>query len=454
MKTSDASAGKYEDGRSRPVRVLFLAWGYSIHAVRRIRIFLEDPGFEVAVVSNHDYRFPGALNILLTDEEGKKKIREEIRSERERLGGSAPPGRRPGLFSRVRSRFRASTLLIPFLHRIGIHDLSVIRSAGNSLDVLEDVAIAGKDRKILLETAARFDPDVVFLQTLLYPCHLAYNLPKKYPIIVTFWNGDAAWWAWWNGIDRVIKRQIVSCGVRRAVALTANSDHVRHALSEVGADERKIHIIRYPGVDLERFAPGPKEPSRRELRITAKKVVFCPRGIGGYLNSDIIIESMPEVLRTHPDTLFLFVSDVGTDIWEKHVERARSLGVGDHLRRDGQVPWERMTEYYRASDAMVSISSNDSLPNCMLEAMACGIPLIMGDIPQIRDWVEDGVNGCMVPCRDPVALAEGIREIFDAPSGRIEEFSLRNRRLVEREADSRKASEQIRDLVRKHAGKT
>ncbi len=437
----------------KPVRVLFVAWGYSIHAVRRIRIFLEDPGFEVAVVSNHDYRFPGALNVPLTGEEGRRKIREGILSERENLLGNTPPGRSPGILSRIRNRLWASALLIPFLHRIGIHDISVIRSAGNSLDVLMDVAIARKDRRILLDAVSRFDPDVVFLQTLLYPCHLAYRLPGKRPVIITFWNGDATWWAEWDGIDRIIKRQIVSRGVRLAAAMTVNSEHVRRALSEIGADEGKVHLIRYPGVDLERFAPGPKEPSRRELRITAEKVVFCPRGVGGYLNSDIIIESMPDVLRTHPDTLFLFVSDVGAEEWNRHTERARSLGVEDHLRRDGQVPWERMPEYYRAADVMVSISSNDSLPNCMLEAMACGTPVILGDLPQLREWVEDGASGFLVPPRTPAALAEKIREIFEAPPRRIDEFALRNRNLVEKEADCRKAGDRIKRLVREHARK-
>ncbi len=50
----------------RPIRILFLAWGFSIHAKRRIQIFIDDPSFEVAVVSTHNYNFKNAKNILLT----------------------------------------------------------------------------------------------------------------------------------------------------------------------------------------------------------------------------------------------------------------------------------------------------------------------------------------------------------------------------------------------------
>jgi len=436
-----------------PVRVLFLAWGYSIHAVRRIRIFLEDPGFEVAVVSDHDYRFPGAVNVPLAGKEAREVIRSKALATLEKIRRETPGGRLFGLLPRLREKLWAYSLLLPHFRRLGILDIPTIRSAGNALDLLLDAALAREDSKLLLDAVERFDPDIVFLQTLLYPCHLAFHLPKKYPILVTFWNGDATWWAQWDGIDRAVKRQIVSRGVERAAALTANSEHVRRSLLEIGADPGKIHLIRYPGVDLERFAPGPKEPFREELRIPAGKVVLCPRGLGGYLNSDVIIECMPEVLRTHPDTLFLFLSGVGGEEWDRHVERARVLGVERNLRRDGQVPWERMPAYYRASDAMVSVSSYDSLPNCMLEAMACGIPVVLGDLPQLREWVDNGINGLLVPPRDPVALADGIREIFDAPSGRIADFALHNLQRVEREVDSREAAARIKRLVRDHARK-
>jgi glycosyltransferase involved in cell wall biosynthesis len=273
--------------------------------------------------------------------------------------------------------------ITPLLYRIGIRDVPTIRTARNSLDVLLDVAVAREDYRILRDTAAGFDPHVVFLQTLLYPCYLAYFLPKKYPIVITFWNGDVTWWAQWNGIDRAIKRQIVSHGVRRAAALTVNSEHARRSLMEIGAETGKIHLIRYPGVDLERFAPASKVQARRALGISAEKVVFCPRGLGGSLNSDVIVEAAGVVAASQPGTLFLFVSGAaGETEWEHHVERARAMGIEDCLRMDGHVPWETMPLYYQSADVVVSVSSKDSLPNCMLEAMACRVPLVMGDLPK------------------------------------------------------------------------
>ena len=57
-----------------PVSILFLTWGYSIHAKRRIEIFTNDKRFDVTVVSTHNYGFKNAWNLLLTPtEEGKIK---------------------------------------------------------------------------------------------------------------------------------------------------------------------------------------------------------------------------------------------------------------------------------------------------------------------------------------------------------------------------------------------
>ena len=50
----------------RKLRILFLAWGYSIHAQRRIGIFASDPQYDVTIVSTYDYQIPGADTILLS----------------------------------------------------------------------------------------------------------------------------------------------------------------------------------------------------------------------------------------------------------------------------------------------------------------------------------------------------------------------------------------------------
>lgn len=402
--------------------MLFLCWGPSIHAKRRVQIFLGDPRFKVGVVSNYDYRFAGAANWRVSAardrrDEPSKNTLEPIFSSTGTMVASRLPDWLKG------------ALTFPFDVAAGIRDLKIVKGAFRE-----------------------FRPDVVFLQTLLYPCYLAYLLPRETPVVVTFWNGDLTWWAKWNGIERLLKKQIVRYGIGRAQMITVNSRSAIEACLSLGASREKIHLIRYPGADLNHFRLRSKEAAREKLKISAQKVVLCPRGFGAYHNSDIIVEAAARVAEKYPDTLFLFLSDVGgVAEWRRHLRRAQELGISRNLRWDGQVTWESMPEYYAAADVMVSMSTHDSLPNCMLEAMACGTPVVMGDIPQIREWVEDGVNGFLSPTRDPRALAEKIVEVLEALPHVIASFVPANLERVSRDADSAKNCEQIKTLVHAHA---
>ena len=408
--------------------MLILSWGPSIHAWRRIGIFVNDPGFSVTVVSTYDFGFERATNILLHN------------ARRNRQGGTSPEGIDSGQGDR-----KGKSLLFGNVKKILARFRFVL--------LLYDFMNLAKDAVTLRRAVRKYRPQVIILQTLVYPCYLAFLLPKSIPILITFWNGDVTWWAKSNAIERVFKKKLVTYGVQRAKALTVNSIVARDACLGYGVSGDKIHLIRYPGVDIERFKPSTKAQAKIVLNIDAGKVILCPRGIGGYLNSDVIVESAADVVKKIPDVLFVFVSGAGTgELLKQHQERVRKLGVERNFRWSGQVPWELMPDYYNASDLMVSISSNDSLPNCMMEALACGTPVIMGDIPQIREWIADGRNGFLVPCKEPRQLSRLIVEILELPPDRIRRITDTGRELVAREFDSSVHTSSIKDLVRRMAG--
>lgn len=411
-----------------PVRILVLAWGFSIHACRRIRIFESDPDYSVTVVSTHDYAFRRATNVLLHDA-GRNRSR-GIESDRAEVGPTL--SRRLQIVVESLSGFlaRFAVVLLPFELLKLLKDLFILRKA-----------------------VRQCRPQVIVLQTLLYPCYLAFLMPRSIPVIITFWNGDLTWWARSTGIERMCKKQLLKYGMGRATALTVNSRTAMIACRAHGVPEKKVHLIRYPGVDRQRFRPSGKAEARHALGIDASRVILCPRGIGGYLNSDVIVESTHDVVRRFPDIVFLFVSGAGDKYaLRRHRDRAKELGVEKNLRWDGQVPWEEMPRYYNASDVVISISSRDSLPNCMMEALSCGTPVIMGDIPQIREWISDGENGFLVPPRDANTLSRKIMEVLGAAPERILRITETGRELVAREFDQSVNSRLIKDLVRRTAG--
>lgn len=417
MNSPDSSLPRSSNVRTR---VLFLAWGDSIHARRRIGIFTADPSFEVGVISTFAYEFENAKNYYLSKAMPSQEPRHDLMS---RIKRWINRNRALPLHWLMKPFDKTTTLLE---HSVLLNDMLMVR-----------------------RYAREFKPDLVFAQTLLYPCYLALLLPKKIPLMITFWNGDVTWWAQHDGVERAFKKKLVELASRRAAAITVNSGAARDACMGYGAGAEKIKLIRYPGVDLQLFNPAvAQDEARQALSITARNVVLCPRGLGAYLNSDVIIEAADLVLAQLPDTLFLFISGVGSDeLWQEHLQRASALGIADRMRRDGKVDWKTMPLYYRAANVMVSPSSNDSLPNCMLEAMACGVPIIMGDIQQIREWVMDEENGLLVPPRDAAALAKSVLLVLN-PNSFSQDFVSRNLKLVKAEVDSRQVATRIKELVK------
>jgi len=400
----------------KKTKILFLAWGYSIHAQRRIQIFVDDPLFDVTVVSTYTYRFSCATTIPLSRAKTLQKT------------GSCHDSRGE-YFSRHPSIFRAVypfSLLCKFIREL----VNLVR-----------------DYIILKKTINEKQPDIIFLQTLLYPCYLILLIRRSIPVIITFWNGDVTWWAKWSGVERLLKKHIIIHGVRRASSITVNSKEAYNACINYGKPAKNIHLIRYPGVDLSRFHPIDKGLAKKHISENAQRIVFWPRGIADYLNFNTLIAASLIVLKRYTDIQFIILCATKEEVDFSIEEELKSKGIEKNYLLLNKIQFEDMPYYYSAADMMVSISSNDSLPNTMLEAMACGCPVIMGDIPQIRDWVIDGKNGYLCPVKDADKLAECIMKVIEDPQGMNEKFMQENLTLIRQEVDSCKMSAEIKQLV-------
>ena len=87
-------------------------------------------------------------------------------------------------------------------------------------------------------------------------------------------------------------------------------------------------------------------------------------------------------------------------------------------------------------------SYREGLPNVLLEAAACGRPIVATDAPGCREIVQDGVNGLLVPIRDPVALAAALRKLIEDPALRSQ-MGINGRELAVSEFSADKVISQI-----------
>ena len=413
----------------KKINLLFLAWGFSIHAKRRIEIFSKDPRYNVNIFSNFNYNFENANNVT-------------IRPARLVLGKNI--GNKT---STVGKKYFNFTIKLKIITKKWF----LIRYYKFLKEFLKELINEYSDFNLLKKTISKNKPDIIFLQTLLFPCYLALFLNKKYPLIITFWNGDLIWQAKYNMIEEFFKERITNFGIKKAKAITVNSKSAYDICRSKGVDSNKLNYIIYPGVDTELFRSIDKNKSRKLLNLKQdEKIILWPRGLGDYINSEIFIKACSLVIKKINNLKIIILSSVGDSIeLEKHKSMTEEMKINQNFLFIGQVSFEKMPYYYNVADVLVSLSSNDSLPNVMLEAMACGIPVLMSDIPQIREWIKDLYNGYLVNITNKEEIAEKIMSVLLDKFNINKIIVLRNYDLVDKNFSSKNNKELIKELVNK-----
>src|SRR5205823_9636114 len=117
-----------------------------------------------------------------------------------------------------------------------------------------------------------------------------------------------------------------------------------------------------------------------------------------------------------PDVHLLIVGDGPEAGMLKH--RAAGLDLSDRVTFAGQVAHGDMPMFYRSADVFALSSEFDNSPNAVLEAMACGLPVVATDVGGVRAYVETGRGGDLVPAGDAAGMAAALASWLESPTRR------------------------------------
>lgn len=167
-------------------------------------------------------------------------------------------------------------------------------------------------------------------------------------------------------------------------------------------------IVNYHGVDLNRFRPRPPS-SRGELPC----LVTCG-GLRLYKGHHVLLRACAQM--STPVRCVV----IGTGPQRPVLESlAESLGIADRVEFTGGLPQDEVAARYSEADVFVLASiiverfgRQDVIPNVLVEAMAMRLPVVATAIPGIRELVDDGEAGRLVPPNDVAALASALDELL------------------------------------------
>jgi glycosyltransferase involved in cell wall biosynthesis len=241
---------------------------------------------------------------------------------------------------------------------------------------------------------------------------MAAKLAKRYskPFVLTQHNTFIEYGRFWDTVERLNDFVVGKAVLKEADKIIVVSNATMRYVLSLGADPEKIELL-YNGVDLERFKPltGVKDAVREKLGISKNAVVVVTVRRLVYKNGvDTLIDSAKIAIKKNPRLVFLVVGE-GPDFAEVKA-RIEQLGIRSNFRLTGFVSDEDLPLYYNAADFFVLPSkSGEGLPLVVLEAMACGLPVVATKVGGVSEvMMED--YGKIVPPDNPDALAEAVLE--------------------------------------------
>lgn len=191
----------------------------------------------------------------------------------------------------------------------------------------------------------------------------------------------------------------------------------------------KITIIPN-GVDIGKFSPGDKNKNeyKRHLNINTTFLgifVASMEPAHFYKGVAYLLQAI-SLLKGNLDINFCLIGE--GELKQKYIEIAQSLGISNKVRFPGKVDDCDLVNYYRAADFFILPSTSvEFMPLVMIEAMACGTPVITTRLPGPMDIITEGYNGCIVKPRDSQALAKTIEEII-SDENKLKQMQINARR--------------------------
>lgn len=269
--------------------------------------------------------------------------------------------------------------------------------ANRALYALEAIALAG-----------RLKPDVVFCGHLHFSPLAAWIARRHRAALVQQAHGIEVW-----GRPRATRRR----GVEAAdLVLCVSRDTRARVLNWADVTPERVRVA--PNTISDRFTPGSKEESRRELGLGDEKVILSVSRLDGgqrHKGQDRIIDLMPALIRRGLDVVYLIVG-AGDDRRRLEILAAKA-GVADRVQFLGRVLDDRLAELYRAADLFALPSTGDGFGIVFLEAMACGTPALGLAAGGAADAMADGELGRLSAGEDLFgALAAALAEARPAPA--------------------------------------
>lgn len=239
-------------------------------------------------------------------------------------------------------------------------------------------------------------------------------------------------------------RLITKFTISRADFIIPDCEEVKKILiTEYNYPEERVFIFPC-GVELDLFHPtADGAVIRKHYGWENKKILIMTRHFDPLYGIEVFINALPKIMSADQDVRAIMIGDGSL---KKEIEDLiRKHGIEDKIKLLGRIPREKIPKYLNAADIYVSSSLSDGTSVSLLEAMACGLPVVVSDVAANLEWITDGYNGYIIQRRNTEMLALKILNLFSNLSLQ-KLMSKRNIEIVKEKADWDRNFNMLQDI--------
>lgn len=186
------------------------------------------------------------------------------------------------------------------------------------------------------------------------------------------------------------------------------------------------------GVDLVHFSPLGSTALRQKLGWKDKTVLLSNRSLSPLYGVDVLLSAFAMAFSENPNLrLMLFGKGPQESQFRQFVT---DHGLADKVHFGGHASLDQLPDIYRSADIYLSASHSDGSSVSLMEALACGLPVVVSDIPGNLEWIEDGRQGWLFKDGDAMDFAQKIL-LASSQMGSLHHIKTGSRLLAEQRAD-------------------
>lgn len=235
-----------------------------------------------------------------------------------------------------------------------------------------------------------------------------YDFPTYYPFIKTIksikndkiiifdYHGvtPPALWGSKQGIEAFKRGEKKASYVKYADYVIVHSRFMKQYIQEkYGFDAERIYVLPY-AVPIEHFKPLKKNPQLIKIyNLEGNYILLYVGRMAGNKRIDLLVRGLAKIKDKIPNVKLLLVGDYDPDPYKEQIEKTKKIASELSIRGDvifvGKVPHERLYEYYNLCDVYVTTSLHEGFCIPLIEAMACGKPVIGSNCTAIPETIGD-----------------------------------------------------------------